>query len=149
MTTLKPKYKPFPMNLLSQPDNNLQTYTGNCHCGHIQFTVTISPPFPEHQVASCNCSICRRNGYLLIYPLRENVTITKGDGQEGQYRFNRRKATHKFCGRCGSSVFVDFNGQEAKDVIGVNVRLLNGVDLDDLALRFVDGASHPGEYRVD
>ena len=29
------------------------------------------------------------------------------------------------------------------------VRTLNGVDIDDMALRYVDGASHPDEYKVD
>ncbi|KAL2680615.1 hypothetical protein Neosp_008217 [[Neocosmospora] mangrovei] len=42
------------------------TYEAGCHCGYISLSVTLSPPLPEHEVLHCNCSICRRGGYLLV-----------------------------------------------------------------------------------
>ncbi|KAH6871135.1 Mss4-like protein, partial [Thelonectria olida] len=131
---------------LSQREDDPRTYTANCHCGQFKYEVKLSPPFPEHQIASCNCSICRWNGYLLAYPLRDNIKILRGEDQMAKYSFNRHKATHVFCPTCGSSVWIDFNNQEAKDVIGINVRLIKGIDLDSLKFRFVDGASHSGAY---
>jgi hypothetical protein len=42
------------------------TYEAGCHCGYISLSVKLSPPLPEHEVVNCNCSICRRGGYLLV-----------------------------------------------------------------------------------
>ena len=42
-----------------------ETYEAGCHCGNITFSVTLSPPLTEYKVLRCNCSICRRAGYLL------------------------------------------------------------------------------------
>jgi hypothetical protein len=117
----KPDYKPFPLELLDQRKDDFYIYTGECHCGRIKFQVNFSPRFPEHEVASCNCSICRRNGYLLVYPLREDVITLRGGDEASEYTFNQHKATHKFCPACGSSIWVDFNNHEAKDVVGINV----------------------------
>lgn len=41
-------------------------YEAGCHCGHIGFSVTMTPPLDEQEVLECNCSICRRMGYLLV-----------------------------------------------------------------------------------
>lgn len=43
-----------------------QTYPASCHCGYIKFSVTLSPPLPEYKPLQCNCSACRRFGYLLV-----------------------------------------------------------------------------------
>lgn len=43
-----------------------QTYSAGCHCGWISFSVTLSPPLPEYKPLECNCSACRRFGYLLV-----------------------------------------------------------------------------------
>lgn len=43
-----------------------QTYEAGCHCGFISFSVTLSPPLPEYKPLECNCSACRRFGYLLV-----------------------------------------------------------------------------------
>lgn len=123
MTSLeqKPTYEPFPMEVLSQEDGNWETYDGHCHCGEVKFQIKISPPFPDHTVISCNCSVCHRNGYLLVYPARQDVSFIRGEDKLQSYEFNRHKATHKFCPACGSSVLIDFKSGEAKDVIGINV----------------------------
>lgn len=43
-----------------------QTYEAGCHCGYIKFSVTLSPPLPEYKPLNCDCSACRRFGYLLV-----------------------------------------------------------------------------------
>lgn len=43
-----------------------QTYQAGCHCGYIKFSVTVSPPLPETKPLNCDCSACRRFGYLLV-----------------------------------------------------------------------------------
>ncbi len=39
-----------------------KTYEGGCHCGAVQYEVTIEPPTKAY---NCNCSICSRAGWLL------------------------------------------------------------------------------------
>ena len=54
------------------------TYAGRCHCGAVQFSMKLSPPVEQGSVTSCNCSICRANGYLMVYPLDNNVVWERG-----------------------------------------------------------------------
>ena len=54
------------------------THKANCHCGAVRFTVTLKYPFPKYKINKCNCSICTKNGYLLVYPLRRDVVWIKG-----------------------------------------------------------------------
>lgn len=50
----------------SEEPKEAATYECGCHCGYIAFAVTLSPPLPEYKILECNCSICRRAGYLLV-----------------------------------------------------------------------------------
>lgn len=107
------------------PDN-LKIYSASCHCGAVSYTVHLSPPLPEWKVVSCNCSICARSGYLLVYPSREQLHINRGDGALKSYSFGPKKSLHKFCGECGSSVFFDPRMKErgeggGLDLLGINV----------------------------
>jgi hypothetical protein len=65
------------------------TYTGNCHCNNVKYTVTQSPPLndPSCEVIECNCSICSRNGYLFIYVPDKDVTFDKGTLDDMRVRF--------------------------------------------------------------
>jgi hypothetical protein len=54
------------------------THTGNCHYGLTRFNVTLTPPLSEQAVSSCNCSICVRNGYLLVYSLDKDIIWHSG-----------------------------------------------------------------------
>lgn len=48
------------------PPKPRKTYEAGCHCGYIKFAVTLSPPLPETKPLNCDCSACRRFGYLLV-----------------------------------------------------------------------------------
>jgi hypothetical protein len=99
-----------------------ETLNGNCHCGAVRFAIKISPPLKGYPVVSCNCSICLRNGYLLVYPYREDVTFTQGEDALKTYSFGQRRNLHKFCTGCGSSVMFDPRIElEGFDILGFNV----------------------------
>jgi len=120
------------------------TMTGGCHCGAVRFKVSHPPldPQPTCQVpvSNCNCSICQKNGYLSIYPNRGDIEWLSGWDEMKNYRFGSKNRDHKFCGLCGSSVCIDFLGNwHVGDVIGLNVRLLDDVDIDKLYLRKRNG----------
>ncbi|KAF2447031.1 hypothetical protein P171DRAFT_243862 [Karstenula rhodostoma CBS 690.94] len=106
--------------------SNAQTYDALCHCGAVQYAVTLSPPLAQQKIIECNCSICSRNGYLLVYPQREQVQITSGQEALKTYTFGPKRNLHHFCGRCGSAVFFDPQLRkrgEDHDIMGVNVGL--------------------------
>lgn len=108
-------------------ENNRQIYNASCHCGAVQYDVDLSPPLREWKVVSCNCSICSRNGYLLVYPERKYLHVKSGEEALKDYSFGPKKVLHKFCGGCGSSVFFDPRMKKfgesppAPDLMGVNV----------------------------
>lgn len=107
--------------------SNAQTYNALCHCGTVQYTVTLSPPLEQQKIVECNCSICTRNGYLLVYPQREHVNITNGQDALKTYTFGPKMNLHQFCGTCGSAVFFDpqlpKRGEEI-DIMGINVNFV-------------------------
>jgi hypothetical protein len=84
-------------------------YEAMCHCTTIKYTVKIpelEPP-TSHPVLLCNCSICVKAGYLLIYPLKEDVVFTQGKEHLKEYKAYGGQAPHYFCDICGSSLYID------------------------------------------
>jgi hypothetical protein len=101
-----------------------ETYNATCHCGSIQYTVTLSPPLNRHPIVSCDCTICTKNGYLLVYPLRERVHFHREEGGLISHSFGNKRNLHKFCATCGSSVFLDPQlnvSGDGPDLLGINV----------------------------
>ncbi|PYI09130.1 hypothetical protein BO78DRAFT_337797 [Aspergillus sclerotiicarbonarius CBS 121057] len=129
------------------PTNESSVHKANCHCGAVRFTVTLSPPLHEYPVMNCNCSICSRNGYLLVYPNTKDFTLEKGEEVLKDHRFNSRQVRHRFCGQCGSSCFVQL--PDPAPFVCVNVRMFEEIDLDKLKLRKEDGRSWKGEYKPE
>ncbi|CAN8103717.1 unnamed protein product [Discula destructiva] len=118
------------------------TYEASCHCGYIKFSVTLSPPLPETKPLQCDCSACRRFGYLLTYMPREDVTW-HGDSwtRLSRYQFNTKEKDQLFCGRCGASIGIDFREADAPEpsMFGISARTFNGIDLDALEYRKLHG----------
>jgi hypothetical protein len=111
-----------------------QMHEGGCHCRAIRYKATLDLAEP---VVSCNCSICKANGALLSFTKPDGVQLTKTDGDLAEYRFNTHKIAHRFCRTCGVEVFGEVEGQG----VAINVRTLDGVDIDALTLQPFDGAS--------
>jgi len=98
------------------------------------------------ELNECNCSICARNGVILTYPLKTQITIT---GQEnlGTYSFLKHHQKWKFCKICGVTTHIekdlsavskeDFDSWSEDDkktwaTIGpVNAKCFDGVEWDD------------------
>lgn len=105
---------PFP-----PPNAYSANYTGNCHCGAIRFACKLSPPLhpedsdprcPESElceVMRCNCSICTKSGYLLVYPFQRDFRWTRGEDKIKSYYFGAKTKAQWFCGECGSSIGID------------------------------------------
>lgn len=104
----------------------LVTYKANCHCGTVKFTVKL-PDILSKSVTRCTCSICTKNGYLLVYPKSEDVHYVSGKDDLGAYRFGGATKRHLFCKNCGNSLFIDFSTSEhpsERDFTAVNVSII-------------------------
>ncbi len=111
----------------------MRTMEGGCHCGAVRFRVTGD----LDRVASCNCSICSKKGFLHLIVRPENFELLRGKDQLTTYRFGTRTAAHMFCRVCGVQPF--YVPRSDPDKIDVNVRCLNGIDLASLPVRAFDG----------
>jgi hypothetical protein len=85
----------------------------------------------------CNCSICRKSGYLHLILDASRFNLLRGEGSLVEYRFHTGVARHLFCSKCGiKSYYVPRSHPES---FSVN---LNCVDLPgeiDVTIEPFDG----------
>ena len=99
-----------------QPGKELKTYTGHCHCGAFKFKVKV----PEIDSAiECNCSMCSKNGFCLIFPDMDALTIERGEETLETYNFNSNTLNFKFCPTCGSLPIARRAGDNERCAINV------------------------------
>jgi hypothetical protein len=115
----------------------MQTYSGGCHCGRVRYqvTTTLDPVF------DCNCSICRKRGVLWTYVKPAQFKLQSGQDELSDYQFNKKAIHHLFCRNCGVSSFATGSGEDGSEGIGINVRCLDDVTIEALALTPFDGKS--------
>jgi len=114
-----------------------KTYSGSCHCGKVRFEVTADVT----KAGACNCSICSRVGWLVTSVAPENFKLLAGEDAQTDYQFGRKTMHHTFCSTCGVHAFGHFRAGGQEKVI-VNLRCLEGLDLDQLELQKFDGKSY-------
>jgi hypothetical protein len=109
----------------------------SCHCGGVAYALDFTPT----EIVACNCSICSKLGWLMCYTTRDHITALTPEDNEAVYRRTDIEATlevHR-CKVCGISTH-----WRALDPgytrMGVNARLIDGLDLAALPRRYVDGA---------
>jgi len=115
----------------------MPTYKGSCHCGKTKFDVEGE----LKQVLSCNCSICRRTGALLWGMPADRFHLTTPDSNLKTYEFNRHVIKHRFCTTCGIDPFSEGVDKSGNKMVAVNVRCLEGVDLEKLDVKSFNGAA--------
>ncbi|KAL0934387.1 glutathione-dependent formaldehyde-activating gfa [Colletotrichum truncatum] len=127
-----------------QAQQGLRTYRGNCHCGSFVYEVGL----PEIKSAmECNCSICKKKGYLWVFPGEgSNFKIVNGTSETlAQYTFGPKKLAHRFCSTCATPVMGEFIGGDGK---AFNVRAIQGVDAWALEKQPYDGAALGDKYTI-
>ena len=111
-------------------------YQSTCHCGAVTVDVDADPPA---EAISCNCSHCRRKGFLLTFVPLDKVTVS-GEEALSEYRFNRHAIAHRFCTTCGAQPFAEGPGPNGPGAM-INLRCVADLDLDSLQITPFDGAS--------
>jgi hypothetical protein len=118
------------------------TLGGACHCGAVQFTVTLTEGFASAR--RCTCSICRMHGAVAVTSTPDSFRVTGGAHKLATYRFNTGVAEHHFCSDCG--IYTHHKRRSNPNQLGVNVACLDGVspfDFPEVAVH--DGQRHPGD----
>lgn len=116
-------------------DSNLKTYEGGCHCGAVRFRVTVDPG--KEQVEDCNCSICRKKGFLHLIVPPDRFTLLSGSDSLTTYTFNTGIAKHLFCSQCGIHAF--YRPRSHPDMFDVNLRCLDENVLSEFQIVPFDG----------
>ena len=112
-------------------------YDGSCHCGAVAFEV-------EGEIASamaCNCSLCQRKGSLLWFVPRTALKLKTPEDAARVYQFNKHVIRHRFCPTCGIHPYADGSDAKGNAIAAVNVRCLEGVELDRITVTHFDGRS--------
>ena len=116
---------------------DMKTYSGGCHCGAVRYEVDMA----LEQGMSCNCSICTKRGHVLAFAEVGAFRLQSGEDNLQDYRFNQHKIAHLFCRTCGVQSFARGENGAGVPMIGVNLRCVDGVDLDALPVNRFDGAN--------
>jgi hypothetical protein len=114
-------------------------YSGSCQCGKVRYEVEMQP---ISEVISCNCSRCGRLGHLLAFAPESEFKLLSGEADLTQFDFNRHLIHHHFCSSCGIQSFaIGVHPKTGAKMAAINVRCLQGVDVDSLKVKKVDGRS--------
>lgn len=108
----------------------MKKYTGSCHCGEVKFT--IEGEFTEGM--SCNCSHCKRKGFLLAFVPASQFNLLSGADNITTYQFNKKHVNHEFCKTCGVQCF-----GRSGETVALNLNCLDDFDTDSLTIKKVDG----------
>jgi hypothetical protein len=113
----------------------MPTHLGGCHCGAVRFEVTGE----IDEAVICNCSICAKTGYLHWEVDPAAFRLLTPEAPIRNYQFGTRTSKNLFCEHCGISAFR--RSRSSPDTVDVNVRCLEGVDVEALPVTRFDGRS--------
>ena len=125
----------------------MQTCLGGCHCGRVRFEIGVPDKI---LVSRCNCSICKKSGYLHVIVDADRFNLLCGEESLVDYRFHTGVARHLFCSHCGIKSFyvprshpesfsVNLNCIELPDGIDVTVREFDGQNWSKNRGRLAEG----------
>lgn len=117
---------------------------GNCHCGSYRFELRL----PEiKDVATCDCDLCKKQGYLWIVPPEDSFSVVRDEGKLVEYNssalshkasvpvlglvaqhVNGIADTKQFCGVCGTGILGTHLEGPLQGKTIVNIRNLRGIN---------------------
>lgn len=112
----------------------MTTHTGGCHCGRVRFEVDAPAIIAADD---CNCSICRKSGFLHLIVSAEDFRLLQGEDAIQTYTFNTGVAQHHFCNHCGIKSF--YIPRSHPDGVSVNVNCLEPETIESIEITPFDG----------
>jgi hypothetical protein len=116
-------------------------HQGGCHCGAVRWQVQIE----KYQAIDCNCSMCRRKGFLHLILPPSHFELLQGEDSLTVYTFNTQIAQHLFCRHCGIHSF--YRPRSHPTDFDVNVHCLDEDLIDRFQIEPFDGQNW--EQNVD
>ena len=113
---------------------NQQKARGGCHCGRIEFEVTIEEEIVVHH---CNCSVCSLLGFVHLIVPAQHFNLIRGQEHLTEYRFNTATAQHLFCAHCGIKSY--YVPRSNPDGFSVNLRCLELPEGVQVKEEYIDG----------
>ena len=113
----------------------MRVHQGSCHCGAVQFEVDAPEDVIVHD---CNCSICRRSGYLHLEVPKSRFRLLSGEDKLSTYTFNTGVAKHLFCKICGVKSF--YVPRSFPEGYSVNMNCLDKAGFSSIRVEPFDGA---------
>jgi hypothetical protein len=114
-----------------------QHYTGGCQCGKVRYEVTTD----LDRTMSCNCSRCSKLGWIISFVPAQNFKLLSGQDTLTDYLFNKHAIHHLFCSICGIESFARGTGPDRAEMVAVNARCLDDIDVGALKPMPFDGKS--------
>jgi hypothetical protein len=115
----------------------LQTRHGGCHCGKVRYEVKTD----LSKVLACNCSICAKQGLWLTFVPATEFKLLSSDDALTDYQFAKKRVHHLFCSACGVESFGRGSKPDGTEMVAINVRCLDGIDIASLSPTPFDGKS--------
>ena len=116
------------------PHDGMREHAGACHCGAVRFMVEAPAAII---VEDCNCSVCRKAGYLHLLVPASRFKLLAGHDALVTYRFGSGVARHTFCRHCGVKPF--YVPRSNPDGYSVNLRCLDDTHLAEVKVEAFDG----------
>lgn len=107
-------------------------YSLSCHCGALRLEVEAE----LDEVEECNCSTCGRYGFLHWKVEASAVRLLSLKSVVSVYKWRDATGGYEFCATCGVGLL---RSGYPNDIVSVNARCIEGVDLFDLQVRRFDG----------
>lgn len=117
-------------------DADLVVHRGGCHCGRVRFEVEAPR---DVEVLDCNCTICRKSGYLHLIVPQACFRLRQGREALTEYAWGTGAARHWFCSVCGIKSF--YRPRSNPEGIDVNLRCLDEGSLGAVTIRPFEGRS--------
>jgi hypothetical protein len=114
-----------------------KNHAGGCHCGRVRYEVETDLA----TVISCNCSICSKKGLILTFVPKDKFRLLSGEDGLTDYQFNKHVIHHLTCATCGVQPFSRGRAPDGAEMVAINVRCLDDVDLSTLTPTPFDGRS--------
>ena len=116
-----------------------------CHCGEVELEIKETEG-ALNKFLRCNCTLCKKKGYIMTFAPITDVKITKGEDKLKLYQYHTKVAEHYFCPECG--IYTHHKMRSRPDTFGLNVGCIDDIDqfkLENVGLN--DGQNNPMDQK--
>lgn len=123
------------------------THTGQCHCGAIAVSLSLTKPVDAIELRACQCGFCTRHGAATVSDPEGRAEFQVEPTAWHVYQFALRSAEPLVCGTCGVYAGTVLREGEAAWSV-VNVRGMGMTDFDPSGAHAVRYDGETFEARV-